>query len=110
MTRRLFPFLLATALLAPTAVAQTPAPAAPVRLSFEETELDALPDGWKIEATSRQGPLATPHLSPSGATWGVIADETAPSGSRVLAMRRPNHSDDGTFNLCWTEAVRFRDG
>ncbi len=100
MATRLSLFLLATALLAPAAAA-APAPAAPLRLSFEETGLDALPDGWKIEATGRQAPLAT---------WGVIADETAPSGTRVLAMRSPNHSGAGTFNLCWTGAVRFRDG
>ncbi|MCP3956870.1 MAG: hypothetical protein GY719_03355 [bacterium] len=100
MARRLFLLLLATALLAPAAVAE-PARPAPLRFDFEATGLDALPGGWKIETTGRQGPLAT---------WGVIAEETAPSGSRVLAMRSPNHSDDGSFNLCWTESVRFRDG
>ncbi len=76
MATRLSLLLLATALLAPAAAAE-PAQSAPLRLSFEATGLDALPDGWKIEATGRQRPLAT---------WGVIADETAPSGSRVLAI------------------------
>jgi len=70
-------------------------------LDFENVPIGALPDGWKVEATRQYGPLAK---------WEVIIDKTAPSGQKVLALTRVNHSSGATFNLCWTDKVSFRDG
>lgn len=81
----------------PAAPAQGPA----VVWSFEDVEPGLLPDGWKVEATHQHGPLAT---------WEVVEDESAPSGSHLLALTRTNHASGGTFNLCWTDQVSFRDG
>ena len=71
------------------------------RLTFDSLADNAIPKGWKIEGTGQEGPLAT---------WGAMADATAPSGGRVLAMQRPNHDSPATFNLCWTDRSSFRDG
>ncbi len=68
---------------------------------FEDVPLGQLPRGWRVEGTNQRGPLAT---------WQVVADETAPSGKKVLALTSPNHDFGGTFNLCWTDAVSFLNG
>ncbi len=70
-------------------------------LDFEDVAIGAIPDGWKIEATRQNGPLAS---------WEVIKDKTAPSGEKVLALTRINHHSGSTFNLCWTDKVVFKDG
>ena len=72
-----------------------------INLSFDNVKTGQLPEGWKIEATNQKGPLAT---------WKVIEDETAPSGNKVLAMTSPNHDFGGTFNLCWTNDIKFLNG
>ncbi|NOX88052.1 MAG: DUF1080 domain-containing protein [Calditrichaeota bacterium] len=72
-----------------------------IRLTFENLKTGALPEGWKIEATNQKGPLAT---------WQVIEDSTAPSGKKVLSLTKVNHSFGGTFNLCWTDQIRFLNG
>ena len=72
-----------------------------VSWNFEDVALGALPAGWRSDATRGRGILPT---------WQVIADSTAPSGSRALAMIRPNHTSGGTFNLCWTDSISFLDG
>ena len=69
--------------------------------TFEDTAIGGVPDGWKIEATRRDGPLAT---------WEVFADDEADKGKNVFAMTRPNHACPSTYNLCWTDAVPFKDG
>ncbi len=69
--------------------------------SFDDVAVGKLPAGWKVEATSPRGPLAT---------WQVVKDKTAPSGARVLALTSPNHRSGRTFNICWTNAVSFRNG
>jgi len=68
---------------------------------FETAAVHSIPAGWKVEATRSQGPLAT---------WEVVEDPTAPGGSKVLALTRPNHRVRRTYNLCWTETVSFGDG
>jgi hypothetical protein len=70
--------------------------------NFEQVPVGRLPPGWKVEATNKQGPLASWHV--------VIQDKTAPSGKNVLAMTSPDHTFGGTFNLCWTDTVSFLDG
>jgi len=68
---------------------------------FDAIAVGELPAGWNVESTNPKGPLAT---------WQVIKDATAPSGSHVLAMTSPNHTFGGTFNICWTDHVSFLDG
>jgi hypothetical protein len=60
-----------------------------------------LPAGWKAEGTNQKGPVAT---------WKVIADPTAPSKPNVLSLTSPNHDSGSTFNICWTDRVRFKEG
>ena len=81
--------------------AQKPKTAGKVSWDFDTVPAGKLPAGWKADATRRRGLLAT---------WQVIRDTTAPSGSHVLALTRINHTSGGTFNLCWTKAVSFLDG
>lgn len=69
--------------------------------TFENTVVGTLPDGWKVGATRQDGPLAT---------WEVIKDPSAPSGESVLAMTKPNHTCRSTYNISWTDRVRFKDG
>ena len=69
--------------------------------SFEETAVGKLPDGWKVEGTRQDGPLAT---------WEVVEDTSAPDGGKVLALTKPNHTSGETFNICWTDRVQFKDG
>lgn len=79
-----------------------PAPAEEaIKFSFEKIAPGKIPPNWKVEATNQRGPLAT---------WQVAEDTTAPSGKKVLALIRPNHTFGGTFNLCWTDRVRFLNG
>lgn len=70
-------------------------------VDFGAAAVGSLPAGWKIEGTSQEGPLAT---------WKVVADPSAPSQPNVLALTSPNHDSGDTFNLCWTDKIRFRDG
>lgn len=44
------------------------------------------------------------------ATWVVKADANAPSKPNVLALTDTKESSGGTFNLCWTDRVKFKDG
>src|SRR5688572_18601371 len=56
---------------------------------------------WRVEGTNQQGPPAT---------WQVVPDTTAPSGPNALALTKTNHDSSSTFNLCWTDQIRFREG
>ena len=75
--------------------------AKPLSWQFDDLAAGTIPGGWIVEATRSEGPLAT---------WRISKDPTAPSGDRVLALTRPNHTSGNTFNLCWTNAVSFLDG
>ncbi len=70
-------------------------------LNFDKDAPGKLVRGWKADGTNQKGPVAT---------WLVMADPTAPSKPNVLALSKINHDSGGTFNICWTDAVRFRDG
>ena len=72
-----------------------------IELSFDDLAPGNIPQGWKVEATNQKGPLAT---------WQVVKDTTAPSGQHVLALTKPNHTFGGTFNLLWTDQIRFLNG
>ncbi|NOY37271.1 MAG: DUF1080 domain-containing protein [Chlorobi bacterium] len=105
-TQRLFSgktaFLtLLTLLLLSPVNAQKPGQETKLFLDFESVQSGKIPDGWKIEATNQKGNLAT---------WKVIEDNSAPSGNKVLALTKTNHSFGGTFNLCWIRNFTFPDG
>jgi YVTN family beta-propeller protein len=68
---------------------------------FDEDTPGRLPEGWKIEGTNQRGPVAT---------WVVKADADAPSKPNVLALTDTKEGAGGTFNLCWTDGVKFTDG
>lgn len=72
-----------------------------VKKDFEAVQTGKIPDGWIVEATNQKGKLAT---------WQVIEDKSAPSGKKVLALTRTNHSFGGTFNLCWSPNIIFLNG
>ncbi len=56
---------------------------------------------WRIEGTKQKGPLAT---------WKRAADASAPSQPNVLALTSPNHSSNGTYNICWYDELLFDNG
>lgn len=70
-------------------------------LTFEDVKPGNIPSGWKVEATHPRGELST---------WEVEVDSTAPSGKHVLSLTDPKKNSGGTFNLCWTDRVRFLNG
>jgi uncharacterized membrane protein YkoI len=70
-------------------------------LNFDKDATGKLPEGWKAEGTNQKGPVAT---------WQVTADPTAPSKPNALALTASTHGSSGTFNICWTDHVRFQDG
>ncbi len=78
-------------------------PAAPdtVRMGFDTLRPGTLPGGWKVEATNGRG---------EPARWKVAADPEAPSPPNVLQVVPRRDTFGGTFNLCWTDGVRFLDG
>ncbi len=85
--------------------AEGPEPGRPARavihLAFDGVVPGALPAGWRVEATNPRGPLAA---------WAVEAEAGDSGGNRVLRVRPAPGARPGTFNLCWTRAIRFRDG
>lgn len=68
---------------------------------FEDVAVAALPKGWIIDAT---------HPPKTPARWEVLEDRTAPSGSHILDLHEIHNRYGGTFNLCYTRDVAFRDG
>lgn len=68
---------------------------------FDDSPAGRLPDGWRSDATLPDG-----EPNP----WTVQVDHAAVSGDRVLALPGTPRFRNGTFNLCWTDRVRFRDG
>ena len=70
---------------------------------FENVKIATIPNGWHISATHPKKPLAI---------WKVIKAKDAPSGQKILALTHPNTSwfSSGTFNLCYTKKIDFKDG
>ena len=60
-----------------------------------------LPSSWKAEGTNQRGPVAT---------WAIKADASAPSKPNVLALTDTKEGRGSTFNLFWTDRVKFTDG
>jgi len=69
--------------------------------TFDNTKTGKLPFGWQAQGTNQQGPVAT---------WTVKADDSRPSGSKVLALTNAHEGHGSTFNLCWTDRLEFGDG
>lgn len=82
-------------------VRESSAPVASTVVGFATEPTGNPPAGWKVEGTNQKGPLAT---------WSIVADATAPGAGNVLALTSTNHDSSGTFNLCWTDKIRFQDG
>lgn len=89
--------------LTSTAIAlQGTPPAAQVWLAnFDDATAGSLPAGWRAESTKGVGPVAS---------WQVVPDKTAPSGTQVLALSQINHDSKSTFNVCWTDQEKMGDG
>ena len=68
---------------------------------FENTRTGRIPSGWKVEATNLRGEIAT---------WEVISDSVDGRKSKALGMTNAHDDSGGTFNLCWTSSVQFKDG
>lgn len=68
---------------------------------FDDAAVGRLPEGWKAEGTNQRGPVAT---------WAVKVDESAPSKPNVLALTDVQEGWGGTFNLLWTDGIKFKDG
>lgn len=67
---------------------------------FEEVPVKEIPTGWKVEATNLRGKLAT---------WEVVSDFDNRKKTNVLGMTEANNAFGGTFNIIWTDSVRFKD-
>lgn len=86
----------------PASGAQPAAPAASTTtLNFDTDAAGKLPPGWRAEGTNQKGPVAT---------WQVVKNEQAPSGPNILGLTSVNHDSGGTYNICWTDTVKFADG
>ncbi|MBI5365284.1 MAG: hypothetical protein HZA53_19055 [Planctomycetes bacterium] len=72
-----------------------------VATNFDGEAVGALPAHWKAGST---------HASGADASWSVRADASAPSAPNVLAMTKANSSSEGTFNVCWTDAMTLQEG
>lgn len=70
-------------------------------MDFEGTDIGKIPEEWKVEATNQRGPRAT---------WGIASDTFSGRMTTVLGMLKANGSSGGTFNICWTDNIRFKDG
>ena len=68
---------------------------------FEQTDTGKIPTDWKVEATNLRGAIAT---------WEVISNSVDGRKSKTLGMTKANNDFGGTFNLCWTSSVQFKDG
>lgn len=86
--------------LASPAVQQLDSVQLEARITFDDVPVGGLPTGWKMDATQPAGSLAE---------WSVQRDSKAASGDRVLAVKITDYNQ-GTFNLFWTDQVRFQNG
>lgn len=70
----------------------------PIRVNFDDAKPGELPKGWKVDAT---------HPGKRLAEWTITPDTSAPTKPNILTLTKPSNS---TFNLCWTNDIRFKDG
>jgi hypothetical protein len=86
---------------APAAQPKAPAAGKEIVLNFDKDAKGTLPEGWKAEGTDQKGPVAT---------WEIVDDKTAPTQPNALALAKTNHTSGNTFNICWTDTIKFKDG
>ena len=91
----------------PAAPASSVQPVAPasraMTIDFDKEAAGKVPPGWKAEGTNQKGPVST---------WQVVKADppAAPSGPNILGLTSVNHDSGGTYNVCWTDTVKFADG
>ena len=71
----------------------------PRRMTFDRDKVGSVPRGWKVAETRGQG---------APAKWQVTQDDTAPSGSNVVAITS-NENRGSTYNLLMAERSRYGD-
>ncbi len=76
-------------------------PGQQVLFGFDVSGAGELGPNWHIEGTNQKGPLAT---------WRRVKDPTALSQPNALALTKPNHTSNRTYNLCWNDLLVFQDG
>lgn len=69
--------------------------------NFDESNIGKIPQGWKAGATNPTG---------KNATWEVIEDYRDGGQTKVLGMTSANGAFGNTYNICWTDMVKFKDG
>ncbi len=67
--------------------------------NFDDEAIGKAPSGWSIHQTNPSQALAT---------WQVLADSTATSGSHVLALSETQNYD-GTFNMAIADGTSYQD-
>lgn len=86
----------------PASTVQTVTPASrAMMIDFDKETAAKLPPGWKAEGTNQKGPVST---------WQIAEADKAPSGTNILGLTSVNHDSGGTYNVCWTDTVKFADG
>jgi hypothetical protein len=102
LSRPLLPLVaMAGGLLAAAGCAPAGPDGSAYRLNLAGVPEGQLPPGWKAAATNSTG---------APAEWKVVAEPKSPDRSRVLALAKIGDASKGHFNLCWTDAVRMKDG
>jgi hypothetical protein len=69
----------------------------PIKWTFEDPAAGTLPHGWTAAKTG-EGP---------GSKWKIVKDETAPSGSQVIAQVS-SEGPNRLFNLCIADETSYR--
>jgi hypothetical protein len=70
-----------------------------IEWQFNDDKVGALADGWSVAETNGKDKKAT---------WAVIKDQAAPSGSQAIAITSNNNSGQ-TYNLLMAEGTNFKD-
>lgn len=68
---------------------------------FEEDALGTSPAGFTIGST---------NAGIARGTWEVLQGPDVPSQTHVVAITNPGHTEQGGYNLLWTDQAGFRDG
>ena len=69
--------------------------------NFETVTAGQLPNTWKSEAT---------RADQTTAVWKIMETNDLSRGKKVLALSAFKEGYGGPFNLCYTDAVSFKDG
>jgi len=78
--------------------------------SFDEFKAGQLPKGWIISETASTGWFSSPSTPEDYASWSVVHDNAAPSGSKILALKKINNPRRSTFNIIYTNNIKLKNG